>query len=254
MDAKRIVEDFLHYFAVVPAETETLRREAFRIRYQVYAEELGWEVKARFPDGCEIDEFDADAVICLLRHRPSARFAGCVRLVMRKHDPAAPFPFELAMRHAGHPLNASSLGDGWRSGCGEISRIAVVSQFRRRRNERDRPDTDVANSDTATPERRVFPHIAMGLYLGAAAMGLRRGLESVFAIMEPKLARRLRLYGIEFEAVGEPFEHRGTRVPYRLRRDGFLASISPAIRGLLDAIEDDLDGTPRADDSCDAAP
>ncbi|MEQ8232682.1 MAG: PEP-CTERM/exosortase system-associated acyltransferase [Gammaproteobacteria bacterium] len=249
MDATRIIDDFLRYFAVVPATTEALCQEAYRIRYRVYAEELGWEDTARFPDGCEIDEHDADAVACLLRHRPSARFAGCVRLVMRRADPARPFPFEQAMAHGGHPLDTAGFGEDWRVRCGEISRIAVVSQFRRRRNEQARPDTDIEDNGTAHPERRVFPHIAMGLYLGAAAMGLRRGLESVFAIMEPKLARRLRLYGIEFEQVGEPFEHRGTRIPYRLPRESFLGGITPPIRGLLDVIENDLDGKRREADS-----
>jgi N-acyl amino acid synthase of PEP-CTERM/exosortase system len=251
MDANRIVEDFLHYFVVVPANDDRLRQEAYRIRYRVYAEELGWEDAERFPDGLEIDAHDADGVACLLRHRPSARFAGCVRLVMRGTDPTTPFPFEQAMSQGGHPLDTAGLADDWRSRCGEISRIAVVSQFRRRRNERERPETDIEDGSAANPERRVFPHIAMGLYLGAAAMGLRRGLESVFAIMEPKLARRLRLYGIEFEAVGEPFEHHGTRVPYRLRRDSFLKTITPPIRGLLDIIENDLDGRCR---DADAAP
>lgn len=249
MDANRIVEDFLRYFAVVPADSDTLLREAYRIRYRVYAEELGWEDTARFPDGIEIDEFDADAVACLLRHRPSSQLAGCVRLVMRGTDPSAPFPFEHAMAHGGHPLDTTGLAADWRARCGEISRIAVVAQFRRRRNERERPETDIEENRSASPERRVFPHIAMGLYLGAAAMGLQRGLESVFAIMEPKLARRLRLYGIEFEAVGEPFEHRGTRVPYRLRRDSFLGNITPPIRGLLRVIEADLHGVKRADDA-----
>ncbi|MEQ8659216.1 MAG: PEP-CTERM/exosortase system-associated acyltransferase [Gammaproteobacteria bacterium] len=253
MDATRIIDDFLRYFAVVPADSEALRREAYRIRFQVYAEELGWEDRSRFPDGCEIDEHDADAVACLLRHRPSSQFAGCVRLVMRSADPDAAFPFEQAMAHGGHPLVTADLASDWRAHCGEISRIAVVSQFRRRRNERERPDTDLEDNGTAHPERRVFPHIAMGLYLGAAALGLRRGLDSVFAIMEPKLARRLRLYGIEFETAGEPFEHRGTRVPYRLRRDTFLGGITPPIRGLLDVIEADLDGQRRAGEDAPAA-
>ncbi len=242
MESNRIVDEFRRYFAILPARGELLRQQAYRIRYQVYAEELGWEDKARFPEGYETDEYDAVSESCLLQHRESQQFVGCVRLIMAGAAGAAIFPFEIALRHAGHALDCPGLQPDWRVGAGEISRVAVISQFRRRRNEQNHPDNPPDDEPDVIPERRVFPHIAMGLYLGAAALGLSRGLERVFAIMEPKLARRLRSYGIEFEQVGAPLEHHGLRIPYCLLRDSFERNMAPPIRALLDTILADLAG------------
>lgn len=242
MDSERIVEEFRRYFSVVPARTPDLRACAYRVRYAVYAEELGWEDRSRFADGQERDEYDDNALICLLQHRESGVFAGCVRVVLGEPDPARAFPFETALRHAGLSLAGLPVEPAWRATAGEISRVAVISRFRRRQHEQGRPDTTLEDSPPAAPERRVFPHIAMGLYLGAAAMGLSHGLERVFAIMEPRLARRLRTYGIAFEAVGEPIEHHGLRVPYCLVREGFETALSPPIRALLARIRTDLAG------------
>ncbi len=237
-DARRIVEDFRRYFAIVPAATSALRDEAYRIRYRVYAEELGWEDKTRFPDGYEKDQFDEHAVSCLLQHRATMQFIGCVRLVLIPLGIASRFPFERVIAPMEQEL--ATYGSGWRANAGEISRVAVVSQFRRRRNERDRPDSFPDEERAPAVERRVFPHIAVGLYLGAAALGLSRGLQRVFAIMEPRLARRLRSYGIDFEVVGEPVEHHGLRIPYCLTRQAFERSMTSDIRALLDVIRDDL--------------
>lgn len=240
MESNRIAEEFRRYFTVVPARTEELRRETYRIRYKVYADELGWEDRTRFPEGLETDGYDANSIACLLQHRESAQLAGCVRLIMGGADTTAPFPFEQAMRSAGQVPDLAALGPAWRGHSGEISRVAVVSEFRRRRSERDQPAPSPEDEDPVNPERRVFPHIAMGLYLGAAAMGLERGLGRVFAIMEPKLTRRLRIYGIEFDPVGEPLEHHGLRIPYCLERKNFERNMAPPIRALLEQILKDL--------------
>jgi len=175
-----------------------------------------------------------------LQHRETGIYAGCVRLILGAGRADAHFPFEEVMRNAGQVFDPVDLGPAWRAVSGEISRVAVVAQFRRRRNERNFPDNPPQDDAGATPERRSFPHIAVGLYLGAAAMGLSRGLERVFAIMEPKLARRLRTYGIEFEAVGDPLEHHGMRIPYRLEKDNFERNMAPPIRALLAQILRDL--------------
>jgi N-acyl amino acid synthase of PEP-CTERM/exosortase system len=239
VDAGQVARDFQRYFTVVSASTPALKDEVYRIRYQVYAEELGWEDASRFPDGYERDAYDEDAIACLLQHRASGKFIGCARLVLVPLRSAARFPFEKIIAPLEEEL--ATYSSGWRANAGEISRVAVISQFRRRRNERNRPDGFADEDTPSTEERRTFPHIAVGLYLGAAALGLSRNLHRVFAIMEPRLARRLRMYGIEFEAVGEPVEHHGVRVPYCLTRESFQRSTTTDIQALLEAIRADLD-------------
>jgi hypothetical protein len=61
--------------------------------------------------------------------------------------------------------------------------------------------------------------------------------------MEPRLARRLGSYGIQFQQVGDPVEHRGLRAPFFISRATLYAGVPPIIRGLLDVIEHDLVST-----------
>ena len=72
---------FHRYFNAVAASSDELRREVYRIRYDVYCDELRFEDPARFPDKQEIDPYDRLSLHCLLLHRTSNTFAGCVRFV-----------------------------------------------------------------------------------------------------------------------------------------------------------------------------
>ncbi len=237
----RVVESFAKYFRVVWAATPELIDEAYRIRYSVYAEELAWESRAEFQNCRESDAFDGRAAHCLLEHRPTKKYIGCVRLVTSdRHDPSSPFPFELALQAAGAEVDLFGDAD-MRKVCGEISRIAVVSQYRHRRGEKTQPHTEIGWSPVPDRlERRGFPNIGMGLYLAAAALGLIRGMDRVYAIMEPKLVRRLRSYGMQFEQIGPAFEHHGERIPFQLEREGFVPSLRPSVRALLEHIREEL--------------
>ncbi len=231
---------FHRYFRVVAADTDALRAEVFRIRYEVYCEELGWEDPAHCPDGQEVDEYDGHALHSLLLHKPSNSYAGCVRLV---HVPAEPadsqLPFESACRGRLYDDVYGPLARDRRV-VGEISRLAVRERFRRRENERHHPEGQVPERNGRTDPRRKTPPIAMGLYLAAACSGLQAGKEGVFALMEPRLARRLRTYGLHFRQVGDGIEHRGTRAPFYISRDDLYGRISPRVRGLLDVVCGDV--------------
>ncbi|MDZ7752059.1 MAG: PEP-CTERM/exosortase system-associated acyltransferase [Gammaproteobacteria bacterium] len=231
---------FHRYFQVVAADTDALRAEVFRIRYDVYCDELGWEDRARYPDRQETDEYDRYALHSLLLHKPSNTYAGCVRLVQVPGDPPGlQLPFESACRdHLFEDIYAPLARD--RRAVGEISRLAVRERFRRRENEQHRPEGQVPERNGRTDPRRRTPPIAMGLYLAAACSGLQAGKEGVFALMEPRLARRLRTYGLYFRQVGEGIEHRGTRAPFYISRDDLYGRISPRVRGFLDVVCGDV--------------
>lgn len=241
-EAVHLIEAFRRYFEIVPAETAALRDEVFRIRFEVYCHELGYEPAAAFPDGRERNEFDERSLHCLLRHRPSGVFAGCVRLVLNNREGArATLPFE---RTCGaslwrHVLDPDRLP---RAAFGEISRLAVVSAFRRRAGEHAFPH-GVANEADWPPldERRVFPHIALGLYLAAAALALREEVHTVFAMMEPRLARHMRRYGIVYTQAGDIVEHRGQRGPFFIDRDTLYSGLGPDFLQLLELLHADLD-------------
>ncbi len=126
---------FHRYFDAVFAGSDELRSEVFRIRYDVYCEELRFEDPARFPDKQETDAYDRYSLHCLLLHRPSNTFAGCVRLVqVNPEAPSDPLPFEQLCRGRMYePVLEELVTD--RTKVAEISRLAVRSSFRRRKGE-----------------------------------------------------------------------------------------------------------------------
>lgn len=228
---------FDEYFEALPAFSEEARAEVFRLRYAVYCKELGFEDPAAFPDGLERDRYDDDALYMLVRHRASGLSAACVRLIHNHRTPDLRFPFEgpCAGRLDKTLLDLDALDRGR---CGEISRLAVHPDFRRRVGE---PDTRVGGDrDAPGGEPRRYPLLAMGLFLGASALGLNLGLEQAFVMMEPRLARLLSSCGIRFTRVGDVVEHRGLRGPFRIRRDELAERLPPEPQALLAALRERL--------------
>ena len=202
-----LTEIFEHYFEVLPADTQILLDEAYRLRYQVYCVEHAFENPNEHPDGREIDRFDAHSVHSVLFHRPTRSVVGTVRLIL----PSSP---ELPIRD----ICSRSLLETARcpfEGTAELSRFAISKKFRRRAE--DSVGIDAALVDRraiSNPmDRRVIPHMALGLMKGAVQMSRQRGITHLFAIMEPALLRLLARLGIKFEPLGPPIEYHGLRQP-----------------------------------------
>ncbi len=230
---------FDNSFSVISANTVELREKVYQLRHQVYCDELAYE--SRRANLLEHDEFDERSIHCLLFHKPSQTYAGCVRLVLPDHDDSEqPLPFE---NSCGQSLewDFDSAGQTPRENYGEISRLAITANFRRRRVEGGLDDEATAlPDDTGDSERRQFPSVALGLYAAIIAMGLNQGLDGVFAMMESRLARQLRSFGIVFTQVGAQVEHRGVRAPFFIHRDRLFNTLKPHYRELLDKIQGQL--------------
>jgi N-acyl amino acid synthase of PEP-CTERM/exosortase system len=235
-----LVTPYREYFQMVYADTDALRRRVYALRYQVYCQELGWEDTDHCPNGLEQDEFDDASLHCILVHRPSGTDAGTVRLVATQPDSPEPcLPLTAHYDNALFDSDYSPLKVP-KGTYGEISRLALTERFRRRQGERETADGGPNVFEWTQTERRRFPHIALGLYLAAATVGLFSGLQAVYAMMEPRLARHLRFGGIYFEQIGQPVEFRGQRAPFYLSREMLFANLSPPLLGLLQAIAEDL--------------
>jgi N-acyl amino acid synthase of PEP-CTERM/exosortase system len=219
---------FSKYFRVLPAVDDAQRRVVYKIRHDVYCKELGYETTR--PDGLECDEHDASSVHCLLETVDSAEPVGCVRLILvNPNEPQSPLPFE---RLCEGTLDRSAIDmvrlD--RAKIAEVSRLAIVSRYRRRRGE-DKVPIGIDDSDFGTAERPRFPYIAAGLYLGMIAQARHHGLEMLFMLTERRLARQLSRLGVKLQTIGEPIEHRGVRYPSMMRVqeiiDGFNVFVKP---------------------------
>ena len=227
---------FNQYFRVIFADTPELREEVYRIRYQVYCRELRYEDENEFPDGLEVDVFDVRSRHCLLQHRSSGLYAGCIRLVFPDPvDSGSVFPFENSCAGKLHPELVKPVF-AHRHLLGEYSRLAVPEQFRRRKGEQNSQLGSLELPEVKPEESRQFVLIPLGLYLAGAAVAVSSGLEGVVAMMEPRLARHLKRFGMIYQQVGEVVDHHGPRAPFYCSRSTLFKHLNPEIRIMLDGL------------------
>jgi N-acyl amino acid synthase of PEP-CTERM/exosortase system len=235
---------FSKYFRSLPALNDDLRRTAFRIRHTVYCEELGYEpVRA---DGMESDEFDGRSIHCLLQSVPNDDFVGCVRIVLNDTaDPQSTLPFERLCQGSldRNIIDPARLDRGK---IGEVSRLAVVSHYRRRKGEQ-KMALGMNESDFGTPEQPRFPYIAAGLYLAMIAQARHQGVESLFMLTERRLARQLARLGVRLHTIGSPVEHRGMRYPSMMSVQEVIDGLSFFVRPLFAVIASEMDSAYRTD-------
>lgn len=235
-------QHFTKYFNVLIADTPELKQEVFKIRYKVYCEELGYEPLDRFPDKLEKDAYDARSVHCLLQHKPTGIYAGCVRLILSDAENSqAKFPFEYIC-----PNHSMDFDNSIPRHCvAEVSRLAVISQFRKRSGEESSPSGLILfdekkkekEQETITQKRR-SPVIALSLYLAATVLVVDLQLEYALTLMEPRLARHLRMTGLKFTSIGEKIDFHGKRGPFSIKIPGLVDKLhkNDDVYGLFETI------------------
>jgi N-acyl amino acid synthase of PEP-CTERM/exosortase system len=220
-------DSFQKWFEIVPARTEALKDEAYRLRHGVYCEDLAFE--PRRSDQREMDAFDAQSSHLLVRHRKSQQFVGCVRLVhLPLENPLEPLPLE---RVCGDCLSSEAIpaDPHRRQYIAEVSRLAIARQFRRRRGEAKQA-APLAETDYRGGPVLRFPYILTGLYLGVVATAALQDLRTLFMLTEPRLADHLRTLGIPIVQIGPEIEHRGVRVPSSIEVQPMVQSLNRLVR------------------------
>lgn len=236
-----IAENFNKYFEIVFADSEALKQESYRIRHMVYCEELGWEPLRE--NGLETDPFDNFAFSLLLRHRSSGRYAGTVRVIIPPPDNSATkLPFEQFCLQSLYP-DFKHLEQMKRGSFGEISRLAVPEFFRRRDGEKQTPypinENATASIDTEA-ERRNFPNIAIGLYLGIIALVKICNHAATFVVVEPRLNKRLDRLGLRFKQIGDEMDYHGIRALFLLQQQEYSSELNVEMLQLFDLLETEL--------------
>ncbi len=229
---------FGRHFEIIPAVDAPTCDAAHRIRHAVYCEDLPFEPIR--PDGRERDEYDSHALHCLLRHRASDQFMGVTRLVLPPPAPAdGPLPFE---RTCGAALYRGELDPARlpRERIAEVSRLAVLREFRRRRGEAGSP-LPLSEEDFGTPLQPRCPFIPIGLYLGAIALAQKLGIDTLFTLTEPRLALHFARFGVPVIQIGEGVEHRGLRIPSMIRINEVMAHMNPRVRPMWEEVRREVE-------------
>ncbi|WP_416306709.1 PEP-CTERM/exosortase system-associated acyltransferase [Neptunicella sp. SCSIO 80796] len=241
MTNSSLAENFNQYFEIVFAASSDLKREGYQIRHQVYAEELGWEPISG--DGLEMDEYDNYAYSLLLKHKRTGAYAGTVRLIIPPPDaPGNKLPFENHFVDSLLP-DIKSPCDYDRGAFGEVSRLAVPEDFRRRAGEKKQPFiVNELSGDGAfsEEERRNFPNIAIGLYLSIISFAKMCNHETMFVVVEPRLKKRLERVGLFFEQIGEEQDYHGIRALFCLPRENFESKFNVEMLELYQSLEEQL--------------
>ncbi len=212
--ADSLSEAFMRYFTVAPATDEEMREAVFRIRYNVYCEEFGFEDPQDCPGSMERDPFDANSIHALITHKATEKPAACVRLVIPHEDiHGGLLPLEAHCEDSLDHTFINGLNLDRSSVC-EISRLAVDGVFRRRPGENVTRYGSLDGLDCTQQERRTFSLLAVACFLSATALTDITGRTNVFAMMEPFLPRLLRRSGIPFHRAGEDVDYHGIRAPY----------------------------------------
>ncbi len=231
------------FFELVHADNDALRMQVYLLRYQVYVLETGFESDADCQKSTdeqgqtvlwEQDAFDERSDHYLLRHRRTGVYAATARLILPSQiDVTAPYPIEL---HC--PLDERVNDAVLRMRLGEISRFAVSKVFKRRIGELGSlagvaDDIEIYFEEH---ERRVLPHISLGLFAAVMRMAHEHHITHCYAVMEPALLRLLRRFGIVFNRIGPDVDYHGLRVPCLMTADEALPSIRRVAPSVWDLI------------------
>lgn len=212
-----ILNAFNHYFEIIPATSDALKQEVYKLRYQVYCMETGFENPEVYPDGIEYDEYDAHSCHYLIRHRETNSYMATTRLIFPDHqNPEKLFPIELHSQID----NIELLNTIHRANLAELSRFCVSKQFRRRKDDQGL----LVTNDTL--ERKSSAHITLALFACAIRISAEHNIDYWYAIMEPALKRVFSSLGIHFIQVGPLVDYHGMRLPCIIKVDDLLRGVA----------------------------
>jgi len=182
------------------ATTPSALRKAYRLRYQVYCIERGYEDACNLPAQLEKDSFDKHAKHFIAGHRPTGHALGVTRLILDRPGYRQALPIET---HGSLSVARQLVEVRSRSGTqvAEVSRLGVTKQLRQ--------------LCTAGEQGMAFNsrHVFMGLLAMLCRQSWERGVTHWVALSGTVLLRVLDRLGLHFHPIGSLIEHRGCRQP-----------------------------------------
>lgn len=222
--------------AQAQADNEKLFAAIYRLRYQVYVCEWGFERPEDHPGGMEKDNYDRHSRHIFAYTGAVDNVIGTARIILPSDRPL-PIQgnFDIDMTMFNNPSNRMA----------EISRLAISKDFRRRAIDRVMFNTDTTytedlerhqkNMISIEKERRKFEHeLVRGIYLMIYRESIKLSLTHWCAVMAKGLSVILRRWGINFEQVGPERDYHGIRAPYVIQLNELERSLKKKNPDLLE--------------------
>jgi N-acyl amino acid synthase of PEP-CTERM/exosortase system len=204
---QEFIQAFWQTFSVVFADSDDLKLQAYRLRYQSYCLERQYEEAGCFPDGLEKDHYDEQSEQVLLYHRPSRQYVGVVRVIL---------PL------AGHrPLPVASISNDpafSENGVFKPKQACEISRF----TLSHKLITQLRQQARSKRERRILASASMGLVSGAIELARDLKADTLFMLLDPLLRKRLQQQGIFFSYHGETVDFHGPRIPCAVTIDELM--------------------------------
>ena len=208
-----LFESFVKDFTFNVAISESEKKRIYRLRHEVYCQEIGYHPPGETSQNIEIDAHDSHSIHCLIEHRRSGLAAGCLRLVLPapvaegKHHrlPLQEYGERSLTHEIFHPATLP-----YDSIC-EISRFAIARAFRHKPIKHETLGMENDLHEFTSEEKKTFPLIIVALFLATYSLVGLMKKRHVFAMMEPRLPRLLSMSGFHFTKVGERIEMHGSR-------------------------------------------
>jgi N-acyl amino acid synthase of PEP-CTERM/exosortase system len=194
-------------------DQDKILNDIFGLRYQVYVTEWGFESSNAHPEGLEYDDFDDHSVHVYACSDDGSQVIGTIRMIL--NSPLG-FPIERHFDISGLPSGID------RDEVGEISRLAVSKEYRRRAIDRKifgleqfAPNQIPRFIKNGHDFRRHCEHeLVRGLYIALYRDSKLRGLTHWYAVMAKGLYVILKRWGIAFVQIGPQKDYHGIRAPY----------------------------------------
>ncbi|HSW65156.1 MAG TPA: PEP-CTERM/exosortase system-associated acyltransferase [Dissulfurispiraceae bacterium] len=193
---------FCYRHAVTPVDLHRI----YQLRYQVYVNEWHFERIVDHPGGIEKDVYDQHSLHFMAFS--DNVLIGTVRII--RNSPIG-FPHE---RHCTITTDLAGLN---RQGMGEISRLAVSKEFRRRSYDKEIFEGGPSSEDIFLSDkevRRKRHEIIIGLFKVMYRESKIVGLTHWIVVTAPALQILLRRLGICCEQIGPEVNYHGMRTPY----------------------------------------
>lgn len=212
------VSGFTFRVAGERADNLELYEALYRLRYQVYVNEWGFEKSEDHPDGMEKDIHDAHARHFYACVGTEKDVIGTARLILPSHLPL-PIQENFSFYENFKMIPNQSVA--------EISRLAISKDFRRRAIDSvifntDKPHTEDLKrhqeglTSIATERRKCEHELVRGIYLAVYRECIMLGITHCYAVMARGLCVILARWGICFEQIGPEKSYHGIRAPYVL--------------------------------------